>query len=158
MGAAMALVLIFVIQPLVLGNDGKYIPWLLGIMTLLAVAFVCFVEFYPFPTDIDAHNMASGLKNAYTLLGTLVGFLIVYAVDEKWLHFPEKAVWWAQLIKIAVGLGLVLAVKSGLKTPLNAIFGELVGRAARYFLLVIVAGIVWPLTFQWFAKLGTKEK
>ena len=157
-GSAMAMVLIFVIKPLVLGRDGKYIPWLLGIMTLLAVAFVCFVEIYPFPADIDAHNMASGLKNAYTLLGTLAGFLIVYAVDEKWLHFPEKAVWWAQLIKIAVGLGLVLAVKNGLKTPLNAIFGELVGRAVRYFLLVIVAGIVWPLTFRWFAKLGAKEK
>lgn len=157
-GSAMALVLIFAVQPLVLGKDGKYIPWLLGIMTLLAVAFVCFVEFYPFPADIDGHNMASGLKNAYTLLGTLIGFLIVYAVDEKWLHFPEKAVWWAQLIKIALGLGLVLAVKSGLKTPLNAIFGELVGRAARYFLIVIVAGILWPLTFKWFAKLGAKEK
>ncbi len=157
-GAGMALVLIFLIQPVVLGNDGKYIPLLLGIMTLLAVAYLCFVEFYPFPTDIDEHNMASGLENAYTLLGTLLAFLIVYTVDTKWVHFPEKAVWWAQIIKAVVGLGLVLAVKSGLKTPLNAVFGELVGRAVRYFLIVIVAGALWPLSFKWFAKLGTKEK
>ena len=156
--AGMALLLIFVMRPLVLGNDGKYIPLLLGIMTVLAVAFLCFVEFYPFPADIDTHNLESGLKNAYTLLGTLLGFLIVYTVDEKWLHFPVKAVWWAQIIKVLMGLGLVLAVKSGMKTPLNALFGESVGRAARYFLIVIVAGILWPLTFKWFAKLGTKEK
>ena len=156
--AAMALVLIFVMQPVMFGNNGKYIPWILGIMSVLAVAFLCFVEFYSFPADIDAHNMASGLKNAYTLLGALLGFLIVYTVDEKWLHFPVKAVWWAQLVKVAVGLGLVLAVKSGMKTPLNALFGESVGRAVRYFLIVIVAGVVWPLTFRWFAKLGTKEK
>lgn len=156
--AGMALLLIFVMRPLVLGNDGKYIPLLLGIMTVLAVAFLCFVEFYPFPADIDTHNLESGLKNAYTLLGTLLGFLIVYTVDEKWLHFPVKAVWWAQIIKVLMGLGLVLAVKSGMKTPLNALLGESVGRAARYFLIVIVAGILWPLTFKWFAKLGTKEK
>ena len=127
-------------------------------MTLLAVAYLCFVEFYPFPADIDEHNMVSGLENAYTLLGTLLAFLIVYTVDTKWVHFPEKAVWWAQIIKVVVGLGLVLAVKSGLKTPLNAVFGELVGRAVRYFLIVIVAGALWPLSFKWFAKLGTKEK
>ena len=156
--AGMALLLIFVMRPLVLGNDGKYIPLLLGIMTVLAVAFLCFVEFYPFPADIDTHNLESGLKNAYTLLGTLLGFLIVYTVDEKWLHFPVKAVWWAQIIKVLMGLGLVLAVKSGMKTPLNALLGESVGRAARYFLIVIVAGILWPLSFKWFAKLGTKEK
>lgn len=156
--AAMAVVLIFVIRPVIFGKDGKYIPYLLGIMTLLAVAFLCFVELYPFPGDIDPHNLESGIKNAYTLLGSLIGLLIVYVVDEKWLHFPVKAVWWAQLLKIAFGLGLVMAVKSGMKVPLNALFGEPVGRAARYFLIVIVAGILWPLTFRWFAKLGNKEK
>lgn len=156
--AAMAVVLIFVLRPVMLGYEGKYIPWLLGIMTVLAVAFLCFVEFYSFPADMDAHNMASGIKNAYTLIGALVAFLIVYMVDEKWMHFPVKAIWWAQIIKVAAGLGLVLAVKSGLKTPLEALFGESVGRAARYFLIVIVAGVLWPLTFKWFAKLGSKEK
>ena len=156
--AAMAIVLIFVIKPVIFSKDGKYIPLLMGIMTLLAVAFLCFVEFYPFPADVDAHNLESGLKNAYTLIGSLVGLIIVYYVDKKWLDFPVKAIWWAQLLKIAIGLGLVLAVKSGMKTPLNMIFGESVGRAARYFLMVIVAGIVWPLSFRWFAKLGNKEK
>jgi hypothetical protein len=27
----------------------------------------------------------------------------------------------------------------------------------RYFLIVIMAGIVWPLSFRWFGKLGRKE-
>lgn len=155
--AAMALVLIFVMQPLVLGNDGKYIPYLLGIMTVLAVAFLCFVEFYPFPADVDAHNLESGLKNAYTLLGCLLGLILVYIVDEKWIHFPVKAVWWAQIVKVAIGLGLVLLVKNGLKDPLNALLGESVGRAARYFLIVVVAGVVWPLSFKYFARLKTRE-
>ena len=82
----------------------------------------------------------------------------MYIVDEKWLNFSVKAVWWAQVLKVLFGLVLVLIVKSGLKAPLNILFGESVGRAVRYFAIVIVAGIVWPLSFRWFGKLKTKEK
>lgn len=155
--AAMAVVLILVLQPVVLGNCKRGLPVLLGIMTAAAVSFLCFVEFYNFPEDVDAHNLASGIKNAYTLIGALLGLLVVYISDEKWLKFSTKAVWWAQILKVLIGLLLVLIVKSGLKTPLNLLLGESFGRSARYFMIVIVAGIVWPLSFKWFAKLGNKE-
>lgn len=156
--AALALVLIFVLKPVVYDSNGKHISYLLAAMLILAAAFLCYVEFYQFPEDIDAQNLASGIKNGYTLFGALIGLIVVYIVDEKWLNFSTKAVWWAQLIKVAGGLLLVLLVKSGLKAPLNLLFGESLGRAARYFLIVIVAGIVWPLTFKWFAKMGTRVK
>jgi len=67
-------------------------------------------------------------------------------------------VWWAQLLKVGIGLVLVLAVKEGLRSPLEALFaGHLAARAVRYFLIVIVAGLVWPLSFRFFAKLGKKS-
>ena len=81
----------------------------------------------------------------------------MYIVDEKWLNFTTKAVWWAQGIKVIIGLVLVLTVKSGTKGLLNMLLGESVGRAVRYFLIVLVAGVLWPLSFQWFSKLGSKE-
>ena len=154
---AMAGALVFGLKPVILGKNERVFPAFLGIMVAVSVAFLCFVEFYPFPADIDPHNMASGLKNAYTLLGSLLGLVVVYVVDTKRLHFPTKAVWWAQVFKVLIGLGLVLAGKNGLKAPLETVFGELIGRAVRYFLIVIVAGIVWPLTFKWFGRLGSKE-
>ena len=153
----LAVILIVALRPVVLGNQKKGMPLLLGGMILLAVGFLCYVELYPFPADIDEHNYQSGLKNAYTLFGALIGLVIVYIVDEKWLHFPEKAVWWAQILKVVIGLLLVLAVKSGTKGLLNMLFGELPGRAVRYALIVIVAGIVWPLSFRWFSTLSSKE-
>lgn len=156
--AAMAVALILVLEPVVLGKQQKYLKYLLVFMMVMAVSFVCYVEFFPFPEDIDAHNLTSGIKNAYTLLGALIGLIVVYIVDEKWLDFSTKAVWWAQVLKVAGGLLVVLAVKSGMKDILNNLLGESAGRAVRYFLVVIVAGIVWPLTFKWFAKLGKKEK
>ena len=155
--AVMALILIFILKPVILGKNTRVFPVFLGIMLMVAVGFLCFVELYPFPDNIDPHNLASGLKNAYTLLGSILGMIVVYIVDEKWLHFPTKAVWWAQILKVALGLALVLAVKSGLKAPLEGVFGVFAGRAVRYFLIVIVAGVVWPLSFKWFAKLGAKE-
>lgn len=155
--AVMAVVLIFVVRPLVMGKNGKYFPILMCVMTILAVAYLCFVELYPFPADVEAERLYSGIKSAYTLLGCLIGLWIVYIVDEKWLHFPVKGVWWVQIIKVAIGLALVMAVRSGLKVPLNALFGEFIGRAVRYFLIVIVAGILWPLSFRLFTKIGTKE-
>ena len=156
--AIMAAILIVALKPVIVNSKSPCVfPVFLGIMVIISIGFLCFVEFYPFPADIDPHNMESGLKNAYTLLGSILGMVTVYIVDQKWLKFSTKAIWWAQIIKVAAGLGIVLAVKSGLKAPLEAVFGILMGRAVRYYLIVIVAGVLWPMTFKWFAKLGTKE-
>ena len=154
--SAMAIGLILLLKPVVLGGRKKPMVILLGIMVAAAAAFMCYVELYPFPADMDAHNLASGIKNAYTLTGALLGLIVVYIVDEKWQNFTVEAVWWAQILKVGIGLLLVLAVKSGLKVPLNLLFGESIGRAVRYFLIVITAGILWPLSFKWFSKLDKK--
>lgn len=156
--AAMALVLIFVLKPVVFAKDGKYIPIMLVVMTGVAIAYLCFVDLYPFPEDIDLHNLTSGQKNAYTLLGALAGMLIVYVVDEKWLKFSTKAIWWVQILKVAGGLGVVLAIKSGLKAPLEMLLPELPARAVRYFLIVLFAGAIWPITFRYFGRIGANKE
>lgn len=155
--AALAVALILLLRPVVFCEKRNYMPLLLAVMLALSGAYMCFISFYKFPENIDIHNLESGVKNAYTLLGALLGLICVYIADEKWLNFTTKAVWWAQILKVIGGLVLILAVKSGLKAPLNAWLGESVGRSARYFLIVLVAGIVWPLSFRWFSKLGKKE-
>lgn len=154
-GALCAVALIFGFRFIL---NGKNLKPMMLIMACISVFFLIFVQFLLNPQNLDAHNYASGLKNAYTLLGSIFGVLVVYFVDEKWVHFEVKAIWWAQLLKIAGGIGLVLLVKSGLKTPLDALFGEYPGRTVRYFLIVMVAGVLWPLTFKWFSRLGKKEK
>ena len=42
-------------------------------------------------------------------------------------------------------------------TQMNAIFGEMFGRIARYFLMLLFIGAIWPMTFKFFAKLGGKK-
>ena len=155
--SAMALALILLLHPVAGEKNDCLMPWLLGGMALCAAGFVAFVELFPFPADIDPHNLQSGISSAYKFFGAIAGFIIVYIVDEKWLKFSVKAVWWAQILKVALGLIPVLAVKAGLKAPLNALLGENIGAGVRYGLTVLVAGILWPMTFKWFGRLGHKE-
>ncbi|MBO5322780.1 MAG: phosphatase PAP2 family protein [Oscillospiraceae bacterium] len=158
-GSGLALILIFALKPVIFKGGDKAMWILIGSMLALAVAFLCYVEFFPFPADMDPHNMESGVKNAYTLLGCLLGVCLVYALDSKWLNFQTDAIWWAQILKALLGLGVVLLVKEGMRAPLEWLFnGHLASRAARYFLVVVTAGTLWPLSFPWFAKLGKKEK
>jgi undecaprenyl-diphosphatase len=162
---AIATLIIFVAYPLFRRAESspRVMYAILGTMLALVVAYVCFVCLYQFPADVylpeNVHNLEEARKNGMTLLGCMLGFLVVYTVDFKFSKFSTKAVWWAQIIKCVVGLGLVLAVKELTKSPLEALCGNaLVARAVRYFLVAVIAGAVWPLTFKFFAKLGKKEQ
>ena len=81
----------------------------------------------------------------------------MFLVDEDKLHFETKAIWWAQILKAVLGLAVVLAVKEGMRPVLEAFLPVMPARAVRYCLIVLVAGILWPMTFKWFSKLGRKE-
>ena len=152
-GAACALLLVICFKPIVMGKSEKAMYVLMGILMATGIGFLLYVELHRFPADFDAHNLTSATKNAYTMIGCLVGMLVVYFSEKKWVNFSTEGTWWIQLIKVALGLGLVLVVKAGLKAPLNLLFGELPGRAVRYFLIVLVAGLLWPMTFQFWNKL-----
>ena len=158
-GAAMALALVFLLKKVVYGKEGKYIPVMLAVMVGVSIVFLLFAELWPFPADIDAENLASGVKNAYTMIGCTVGLLLCYALDKKYIQFSVKAVWWVQILKVVLGLAVVLLVKEGLRSPLDALFaGHLAARAVRYFLIVVVAGALWPLSFGFLARLGDRKK
>ena len=155
-GSAIPLFFLVAVRPLIYREDGKHLPKLLLGMLVLAAAFVGYMELFPFPADVDGENLAEAVKNSYTLLGALLGMICVYYADRK-LDFPTDAVWYVQLIKVVVGLLIALAVKEGLKAPLDAIFqGHMIARAIRYFVLVLAAGIVWPLAFPRLSRLGRK--
>ena len=159
-----ALVLIFVAYPLFMKAERSPATMyaILGTLTALVAAFALFVFLYDFPADVynaeNIHNLESARKNAATLLGCMVGLLVVYTVDIKFTHFETKAVWWAQIIKAAGGLILVVAAKELLRSPLEAILGaNLFARATRYFIMVIVGGVLWPMTFKAFSRLGANN-
>ena len=158
-----AVVLIFVAYPLFqrAEKSPRVMYGILGFFSVMMVAYVLFIMLYPFPEDVyhvdEVHNLISARENGFTLLGCALGFLVTYTVDLKWTKFDTRAVWWAQILKVIGGLALVVGVKALLKNPLNALLvNEYLARSVRYFLMVVVGGVLWPMTFKFFGKLGQK--
>ena len=126
---------------------------MIGVMLAFSLSFVAFMECYPFPADVDAANLASAVKNAYTMAGSVAALPVVYLFDTKVLKFSTRAPWWGQLIKLVGGLALAVAVKSLLKAPLLSLCGgHDIANALRYFLMVMAAGCLWPMTFRFFKR------
>lgn len=133
--------------------------FVLGAVVAVSVGLVLLTELY-FPTvaGIDAVNLEEGQKNAYTMLGCSLAILPVFALDRYKIKFETDAPLLGQILKLALGAALAFAIQEGLKVPLDLIFdGHMAGRAVRYFLLVVFAGTVWPLTFPLWAKVGKKK-
>ena len=152
-----ALALIFGIYPVIRKamSCPKTMRLLLVCMVALAVGYLAFVSFYPFPADVDMDNLSRGTKNAYTALGCMLGVWLTFEVDSRWTKFDTKASLPGQICKLALGLGLLLAIKAGAKAPLQALFAnDYLADGLRYFLMVVFAGCLWPLTFPLWRKIG----
>lgn len=130
---------------------------LLGSLLVISAAYLLYVTYYPFPADIDPENLAEGVKNAYVLLGCLLGMLAAIAFERRFVNYSERAVWWAQVLKVVLGVVVVLAVRMLLKAPLRAVLPDGIADLLRYGLMVFAAGALYPLSFRTFGRLGQKS-
>lgn len=125
-------------------------------MILLGLALTLFAERYPFPADTGAPELREGVATAWMLLGASLGFALGMFLDLRFLHFEVRAVWWAQLLKLTLGLALLFALRAGLKILLSPV-GHPAANALRYFLILLFASAAWPATFSIFSRLGGKQ-
>lgn len=173
-----AAALVFGLYPIFSSEErfNKFMPYLVGAAVLFTVGYTVYVNLlnpvdYVMDVSVTADGtvhdpLASALKNGATLLGCMLGLLVVYPLDRFVIKFETKANWYAQIIKLALGLGGVMAIKAGLSTPLKLLVGiftdspDNIARCIRYFLIVVFAGAVWPLTFKFFSglKIGFMER
>ena len=155
-------VLVLALYPVMEEADRRpwVLTWVIAFMVVCSGAFVVYLYLRgdTGATAEDAANYASALSNGWKFVGATLGLLVTNVLDRKCIRFETQAVWWAQLIKLAVGFGLLLAIRAGLKAPLIALCGgaaEIAG-GIRYLLIVLFAGCVWPLTFWGFSRLGKR--
>lgn len=146
--------LVFLLYPIVkkAENNPKIMYVLFVILTIWSIAQVVFMHTYPFPQNAQAQEIFDATKTAYKMLGATVGLFIVYIIDSKYIKFPTKAAWWAQLIKLIVGLLLTVGVQKLCYVVFELFVSAFLVRVLAYFIMVLFAGLVWPLTFKWFAK------
>ncbi len=153
-------VLVFALYPLFeksRENPGVMLG-VVGVLTACSLIYVIFVECFPWSADLDPHNLESAVKNGYTLLGCGLAMLLSYYVESRYINFDEKATWQGQLLKLVLGFAIVLGIKAGFKPLLESVLPAMPARSLRYFLMVIFAACIWPMTFPWFSGIGKKKK
>ncbi len=158
---AIGVVLVLIYYPLMKKATEKpaFMYGVIAFILALSLGNLLFVELYRFPADVDPALFDNAVKVAWQLFFIVLGMCVIYPMDQYVIKFETRAVWWAQLLKLAGGVILVILCRVLLKTPLNALFGgHAIAHGLRYFVIVIVAGVVWPLTFKFFSKLGEKKK
>lgn len=149
---ATAVIILIVLDPIF--SDEKLfrraMPFIIGAVMALAIGFYIYAVVVN--GDSTDPNYISAAKNARTFMGCTLALAPIYALDRFVIHFKTDGKWYAQILKLGLGLGIVLLIKSLLKAPLEMLLGEN-ERIVRYFLIVIFAGGVWPLTFGLFSKM-----
>jgi undecaprenyl-diphosphatase len=159
---AIGAVLVFALYPLFkyAEKNEKAYYWIFASFFLVTLAYLAFALIFPNYVEIEAgqeHNVESALHNACTILGATAGILVAFPIESKFIKFDEKAPLLGQILKLVIGLAIVVALKSVLKSIFGGDDEILVLRAIRYFLIVIFSMCVYPLTFKWFAKIGKKN-
>ena len=127
-----------------------------GFLAVLAVLLAAFLLYsYPDWMYAEEHvvNLIEARHNASILTGALAALTIAYTLDLRRTRFDTKAIWWAQILKVVIGLIVTLALIERTKADLGK--SDIV-TGLRYFLGVLFAAGVWPMTFGWFGRLGKK--
>ena len=166
-GAAMgmAVILVIALEPVLrrAKESPRYMYGFLACMTLLALAYLAFLLLWDFPAEVHVidpvtqiSNYNEGLKNAYTLLGCLLGLIVAYTADRK-TNFSEQAPLLGQICKAVLGIAILLGIRVVLKKLFGLISDDYAWNALRYFCMVVFAGAVWPLSFKFWARLGAKK-
>ena len=82
---------------------------------------------------------------------------MVFFHERRTGGFETRAPLLGQVLKFTLGLALVAGVKAALKPAFYALLPAGPADCVRYFLVVLLAGIVWPRTFGFWARLGKKK-
>ena len=158
---AVALLLVVILWNLFdrFGDCPRLMFPLMALLTVMGAAYLIYVSNMS-TVGVDPENYASALENGFKFLGCAAGMWVIYLLDRNVIHFDTKTnTVWAQVLKLALGFGLLIGILEGSKPLWNLLLGDaLVAHTLRYFVTVLFAGAVWPLTFKWFAGLGKKKE
>ena len=119
-----------------------------------ALVLLAYMLFAPVREANVAEFDAHGIESAWKLLGTTAGIIAAWWMDQKYTHYETKAPLLVQVIKLSVGFVLVLGVRMALKPVLNVLMGgHGAAGAVRYFIMCVVGGGLWPMSFKRLEKL-----
>ncbi len=152
-----ALILVFALYPLIqkCAENPEWMKLLFGGLLMLSLGLVVFMELYDFPTTADITLIQHARKNAYKMLGAVLGFNVAYLLDVHWIRYEINGNFWNRLARFVFGLLATVVVLEGtdfLFKLLPGGHGIYTAKALSYFCTVLFVGAIWPMTFKYFKK------
>ena len=139
------------------GNKKHFIPVVAGICSFLTLAYLVAVIVF----DKASALYADDVSVAATLFGLSFGAFCGCLIERRFINFDVKAVWWVQIIKVALGLGLMLGLRAILKYLFGLIPCSVVTKGlldgVRYFIMIFAGLAVYPFSFRVLVKLDRKS-
>lgn len=137
-------------------KNGMYL--IQGITLLMSVITLLYVTFAPRGDRNILQFDEEGIEACCKLFGATLGLIICQNLTEHHFTYNCTAVWWVQIIKVVLGLLLLLGVKEGLKAALSPLpISNTLTNILCYCMVSLFGGFVWPMTFRWFANIGSSK-
>ncbi len=125
-----------------------------AVFALISVGLIIYSLILHSKGLIDLESVIDCCKSG----GVSMGFAIGFFLERRFVKFEPKAgKWYIHIIKVVVGLGVLVGLKSGLKPVFHAIMPEAVADALRYCIIILWAMVFWPMIFKCFAKTAKAE-
>jgi membrane-associated phospholipid phosphatase len=113
-------------------------------------------------TLTDAGTFYDRMEGGFKMVGSMVGFVIGIGFEQSKTKFEHHRVWWKNLIRFGLGVGIVMGVRLGLSfifdfivDPEHLATGQFLSATIamvldmiRYFAMVFVAIGVYPMLFK----------
>ena len=98
-------------------------------------------------TGVIAFDYAEDISK---MVGASVGFAVACPLEMAFVRFDTRTgKLWQQVVKMAVGIGVALGLKSGLKAVFALVAGEALALdALRYGLVIVWVILIWPMIFK----------
>lgn len=94
----------------------------------------------------------------FTSYGIMLGILLGFHFEEKWVHFSDTTVLWQRAVRLVGGMAFFMVLSVLLKVPFPKELLEGAGLAAhlvrtgRYLVMSFLVVGVYPITFRWMEK------
>ena len=160
---AIGILLVFALYPLFeLARKKPFVMnYIFGGFVLLSVLFCLYVGLWNFPEDVDKTNLFEARKIGASFLGASLAAFLCNPIENRYIRFETAATIPGQIVKILVGAALIFGVKTGLSELFKLIGGGIEPlwlRCVRYFMIVALSILVYPLLFKYFSKIGAKKQ
>lgn len=133
-----------------IGDNKKYNIYVSVIFLVLSLALIIYSAVLSSKGIISADSLEDCVKSG----AAGIAFAIGYYIERRYIDFNVRSdKLWHQIIKVAIGLGAALGLKSGLKLIIG---DSVLADGIRYFVLVFFIVVIYPVIIKAFAKNNKK--